>query len=91
MRLLCDICRERGLAAIINIHDVDLAKMFVQRIVGLRDGRIVFDGTPDQLGDDMLTEIYGKEDWAATRQGRDSGSMDTTVKESSDEHMAGLR
>jgi phosphonate transport system ATP-binding protein len=91
MRLLCDICRERGLAAIINIHDVDLAKMFVQRIVGLRDGRIVFDGTPDQLGDDMLTEIYGKEDWAATRQEQEPGSMDTTVKESSDEHMAGLR
>lgn len=91
MRLLCDICRERGLAAIINIHDVDLAKMFVQRIVGLRDGRIVFDGTPDQLGDDMLTEIYGKEDWAATREDREPGSMDTIVKESSDEHMAGLR
>ena len=91
MRLLCDICRERGLAAIINIHDVELAKMFVERIVGLRDGKIVFDGKPDQLGDDVLTEIYGKEDWAAARDAQEPGSPGAAVKESSDEHMAGLR
>jgi phosphonate transport system ATP-binding protein len=91
MRLLCDICRERGLAAIINIHDVDLAKMFVERIVGLRAGKIVFDGTPDQLGDDMLTEIYGKEDWAASRDAQDPVPLGAAIKESGDEHMAGLR
>jgi phosphonate transport system ATP-binding protein len=38
MRLICELCAERGLAAIINIHDVALAQMFVQRIVGLRAG-----------------------------------------------------
>jgi phosphonate transport system ATP-binding protein len=91
MRLLCDICRERGLAAIINIHDVDLAKMFVERIVGLRDGKTVFDGTPDQLGDDTLTEIYGAEDWSATRDTTDSRSATIAGHEPDDEHMAGLR
>jgi len=91
MRLLCDICRERGLAAIINIHDVDLARMFVARIVGLRDGKIVFDGTPDQLGDDVLTEIYGEEDWNVTTEPGESGLTSTGIGESNDEHMAGLR
>jgi phosphonate transport system ATP-binding protein len=66
MRLIVELCTERKLAAIINIHDVALAKMFVQRIVGLETGAIVFDGTPDDLTPDMLTRIYGEEDWEAT-------------------------
>lgn len=66
MRLICELCEERQLAAIINIHDVALAQMFVQRIVGLQDGAIVFDGAPDKLTADVLTRIYGEEDWEAT-------------------------
>ncbi len=66
MRLITELCRERGLAAIINIHDVALAQMFVPRVVGLRFGKIVFDGPPTGLSSDMLTEIYGEEDWEAT-------------------------
>lgn len=66
MRLIVEVCAERGLAAIVNIHDVALAQQFVQRIVGLRKGRIVFDGQPAALTADVLTEIYGAEDWSAT-------------------------
>jgi len=66
MRLICELCEERGLAAIINIHDVALAQMFVQRVVGLKLGVIEFDGAPDQLTPDVLTTIYGEEDWEAT-------------------------
>ena len=66
MRLICELCDERGLTAIINIHDVLLAQMFARRIVGLQLGRIVYDGTPDGLGADVLTQIYGEEDWEAT-------------------------
>jgi len=66
MRLICELCAERGLAAIINIHDVALAQMFVARVIGLRLGEIVFDGPPDGLSPDKLTEIYGEEDWEAT-------------------------
>jgi phosphonate transport system ATP-binding protein len=66
MRLICELCRERGLAAIINIHDVALAQMFVQRVIGLRFGAMVYDGEPDGLTPDKLTEIYGEEDWEAT-------------------------
>jgi phosphonate transport system ATP-binding protein len=66
MRLICELCEERGLAAIINIHDVLLAQMFAKRIVGLQLGEIVYDGVPDGLTPDQLTLIYGEEDWEAT-------------------------
>ncbi|MFC3392138.1 phosphonate ABC transporter ATP-binding protein [Aidingimonas halophila] len=64
MRLIRELCVERGLAAIINIHDVALAERFADRIVGLRDGRIVFDGRPDTLTPSVLTTIYGEEEWS---------------------------
>jgi phosphonate transport system ATP-binding protein len=66
MRLICELCHERGLAAIINIHDVALAQMFVQRVIGLRFGARVYDGPPAGLTPDTLTELYGEEDWEAT-------------------------
>lgn len=69
MRLLTEICEERGLPAIVNIHDVPLAQQFMQRIIGLNSGRIVFDGSPEELSDDVLTTIYGAEDWHAMRKG----------------------
>ena len=37
--------------------------------MGLRAGRVVFDGTPDQLTHDALTAIYGEEDWNEMRRG----------------------
>ncbi len=87
MRLLCEICDEKGLAAIVNIHDVALAKMFIPRIVGLREGRIIFDGPSSALDERELTEIYGEEDW--TRE-RDEKSVADAPGAPSDEHMAGL-
>ncbi len=66
MRLINELCAERGLAAIINIHDVLLAQMYSQRVVGLKLGEIVYDGKPEGLKPAVLTEIYGEEDWEAT-------------------------
>lgn len=66
MRLIKELCEERGLAAIINIHDVALAQMFSERVVGLKLGEIVYDGAPDGLTPSVLTEIYGEEDWEKT-------------------------
>lgn len=88
MRLLCEICAEKGLGAIINIHDVTLAKLFLPRIVGLREGRIVFDGTPAALDEGKLTEIYGEEDWTDGRSG--SPGPNDRQGEPLDERMAGL-
>ncbi|MBT4872990.1 phosphonate ABC transporter ATP-binding protein [Rhodobacteraceae bacterium nBUS_24] len=66
MRLIQELCFERGLTAIINIHDVFLAQMFSQRVVGLELGNVVYDGPPDGLTPEVLTRIYGEEDWSAT-------------------------
>ncbi len=65
MQLIVDLCAERGLAAIVNIHDVALARHFAHRIVGLRKGAVVFDGPPQALTAEALTAIYGAGDWAA--------------------------
>jgi len=80
MRLICELCEERELAAIINIHDVLLAQMFAKRIVGLQLGRIVYDGSPDGLSADVLTRIYGEEDWEATIR-RTNGEEEDEVNE----------
>jgi phosphonate transport system ATP-binding protein len=81
MRLICELCHERGLPAIINIHDVLLAQMFAKRIVGLQLGEIVYDGTPEGLDADVLTRIYGAEDWTETIQKveEDAGEAEETA------------
>lgn len=71
MRLIREICAERTLPAVINMHDVILAQSFVDRIIGLRSGEVVFDGAPTELDDAVLTRIYGEEDWTAMRRRRE--------------------
>ena len=66
MRLLVELAHERGTPALVNIHDVGLAQSFADRIIGLAEGEIVFDGTPRQITAKVLTEIYGEEDWSTT-------------------------
>ena len=66
MRLLVELVREQGTPALVNIHDVALAQTFSDRIIGLRNGEIVFEGTSDQVTEAVLTDIYGEEDWSQT-------------------------
>ena len=68
MRLILELCHERGLAAIVNIHDVVLATEFLPRIVGLRAGIVVYDGPAVNIDKTVLTNIYGDEDWTAITQ-----------------------
>ena len=76
MRLIQELCSERGLTAIINIHDVFLAQMFSQRVVGLELGSVVYDGKPEGLTPEVLTRIYGEEDWSATIKSTDEDDDD---------------
>lgn len=59
MDLVSAVIREQQMPAIINIHDVMLAKACCDRIIGMRDGKMVFDGTPAELDRTQLTAIYG--------------------------------
>ncbi len=87
MRLITELCEENQLAAIINIHDVALAQMYAERIVGLREGSIVYDGPPDDLKPDVLTEIYGKEDWTAARKRKPKKKKSIEEDSTTEEHM----
>jgi phosphonate transport system ATP-binding protein len=64
MGLLHEICRANRLTALVSLHQLDLARRYADRIVGLAGGRIVFDGAPGELGDDHLVRIYGGADLA---------------------------
>ncbi len=87
MRLITELCEENQLTAIINIHDVALAQMYAERIVGLREGSIVYDGSPDDLNPDVLTEIYGKEDWTAVRKRKPKKKKSIEENPTTKEHM----
>ena len=51
LTLLHGICRADGLTAVVSLHQLDFARRFGERIIGLAAGRIVFDGPPDRLDD----------------------------------------
>lgn len=58
MRLLGELADELALPVLINIHNVQQAKEYAQRLVGLRYGRIIFDGTAAELTPEVLDRIY---------------------------------
>jgi phosphonate transport system ATP-binding protein len=47
---------------IANLHTLDTARRYCDRVIGMRDGRIVFDGTPDQLSTQVARDIYGADE-----------------------------
>lgn len=61
MTTLCAINRQDGVTVICALADPRIARESCARIIGMRAGRIVFDGTPDQLGQAQLYEIFGAE------------------------------
>ncbi|MHA6482060.1 phosphonate ABC transporter ATP-binding protein [Paenibacillus sp. strain BS8-2] len=60
MRSLYTFCKEDGIACLCNLHQVDMAKKYATRIIGIHKGQKVFDGTPDELTDEMIALIYNK-------------------------------
>lgn len=58
IRLLAEINERDGLTMVVNLHSVELAIEFAQRVIGMNDGRIVFDDSPARLDDEALHEIY---------------------------------
>ena len=54
------IAREDGITTIVNLHFIDMAREYADRIIGMRDGLVVFDGTPDEATDKAFEDIYGR-------------------------------
>ncbi|RSK35805.1 phosphonate ABC transporter ATP-binding protein [Rhodovulum iodosum] len=61
MEALKTINSEDGLTVLVNLHTLDTARAYCDRIVAMRDGRVMFDGTARQLTDDVVRDIYGIE------------------------------
>jgi phosphonate transport system ATP-binding protein len=52
--------KELGITTIINLHDIDLVMEYGKRVIGLRNGEIIYDGKVENINDEVLKEIYGK-------------------------------
>jgi phosphonate transport system ATP-binding protein len=63
MELIARRAGERDIPVIVNIHNVELARRFADRVIGMSKGEIVFDGPPAGLRDEHLLAIYGGEGW----------------------------
>jgi len=61
MTLLREICERDGITVVVNLHQVDLARRFADRIIGMNNGKIVFDGSPEQMTQSVLRTIYQRE------------------------------
>ena len=59
MQSLRDIHEQDGRMVIANLHTLDTARRYCDRVIGMRAGKIVFDGTPFELTTDTAREIYG--------------------------------
>ncbi len=62
MQSLRQIHEEDGRMVIANLHTLDTARRYCDRVIGMRDGKIVFDGTPDQLTTGVARDIYGADE-----------------------------
>ena len=60
MSYLKKINQELGITTIVNLHFLDLAKEFGDRLIGLRDGELVYDGKVDDVSDEDFENIYGR-------------------------------
>ena len=62
MDALADINRRDGITVLCNLHTLDTARAYCRRIIGMEAGKIVFDGSPEQLTDSAVRQIYGSHD-----------------------------
>ncbi len=77
MDALRDINEQEGITVVTNLHTLDTARNYCSRIIGMAQGRVVFDGTPDQLTADTVQEIYGSDSHGA---GIDESMTSTSIR-----------
>jgi ABC-type glutathione transport system ATPase component len=86
MDSLRDLHREAGITVMCNLHSLDLAREYCTRLIGMKAGRVVFDGTPEALTEDIVIDLYGLEandvlnlPEAAARQSTGSAALDSAA------------
>lgn len=62
---------ELNITCIVNLHQVDFAKKYATRIIGVKHGKIVYDGKPENLSEEVIADIYkGKEEQMQLKEGK---------------------
>jgi phosphonate transport system ATP-binding protein len=74
LTLVREAARERNTTVLCSLHQVDLAREFGDRIVGMRDGRVVFDGTPAEFTDERVHQLYAGAHWDDQPADTDAGN-----------------
>jgi phosphonate transport system ATP-binding protein len=60
--ILKRICREDGITAVVSLHTLELTREYADRVIGLRQGRVLFDGPTATLTDAMIDSVYQRKD-----------------------------
>ena len=61
MQHLETINKEDGVMVLCSLHFLDLVHRYADRAIALNDGKLMFDGSPEEIDDEKFKEIYGKE------------------------------
>jgi phosphonate transport system ATP-binding protein len=91
MSLLHGICNEMQITAVVSLHQVDIAKRYADRVLGLEGGKVVFDGPPAGLSERVLSLVYRSSqsretvgtappDQSAKARSREPGSCEPLVR-----------
>jgi phosphonate transport system ATP-binding protein len=79
MDALADINQRDGITVLCNLHTLDTARAYCGRVIGMAAGRIVFDGSPEQLTDPVLRDIYGDHESGSFNERMTSTSLPTAA------------
>ncbi|WP_306919007.1 phosphonate ABC transporter ATP-binding protein [Rhizobium mesoamericanum] len=92
MDALRDINEREGITVITNLHTLDTARSYCERIVGMAAGRVVFDGKPSELTADAVKQIYGTDkDGAGIDETMTSTSINIPAAAAAANQSAGLQ
>lgn len=72
LTLIQTAAKARGTTVVCSLHQVDLARQFADRIVGMRNGQVVFDGTPEEFTEAMVHRLYHGAQWEDAPKSIDS-------------------
>ncbi len=81
MESLRSLSAQRGLTCIVNLHQVDFARRFATRIVGIKEGKVVFDGKPEELTEEITAFIYQGKEHQMAFEGQRAGVPNAAKKE----------
>lgn len=80
LTLVREAARERNTTVLCSLHQVDLAREFGDRIVGMRDGRVVFDGTPAEFTHERVQQLYAGAHWENPSADDDTSTPATALR-----------